>query len=81
VAAKMPATGQSCVAGSRLIVERRVKDRFVALLREKAEAIRIGAPLDMTTEVGPLATKRKQDNIGALVAKSIESGARLVTGG
>ncbi|WP_064712977.1 aldehyde dehydrogenase [Rhizobium bangladeshense] len=81
VAGIFAATGQSCVAGSRLIVERSVKDKFVALLREKAEAIRIGPPLDMATEVGPLATKRQQDNIGALVAKSIESGARLVTGG
>ncbi|UFW82362.1 aldehyde dehydrogenase [Rhizobium sp. SU303] len=81
VAGIFAATGQSCVAGSRLIVERSVKDKFVDLLRVKAEAIRIGAPLDMATEVGPLATKRQQDNIGALVAKSIESGARLVTGG
>ncbi|MBY3300841.1 aldehyde dehydrogenase, partial [Rhizobium laguerreae] len=81
VAGIFAATGQSCVAGSRLIVERSVKDKFVALLRDKAEVIRIGAPLDMATEVGPLATKRQQDNIGALVAKSIESGARLVTGG
>ncbi|MBB4194246.1 aldehyde dehydrogenase (NAD+) [Rhizobium aethiopicum] len=81
VAGIFAATGQSCVAGSRLIVERSVKDKFVALLREKAETIRIGAPLDMATEVGPLATKRQQDNIGALVTKSIESGARLVTGG
>lgn len=81
VAGIFAATGQSCVAGSRLIIERSVKDKFVALLREKAEAIRIGAPLDMTTEVGPLATKRQQDHIGALVASSIESGARLVTGG
>ena len=81
VAGIFAATGQSCVAGSRLIVERSIKDRFVALLREKAEAIRIGAPLDMATEVGPLATKRQQDNIGALVDRSIESGARLVTGG
>ncbi|MBY5611582.1 aldehyde dehydrogenase [Rhizobium leguminosarum] len=81
VAGIFAATGQSCVAGSRLIVERSIKDKFVALLREKAEAIRIGTPLDMATEVGPLATKRQQDNIGALIAKSIESGARLVTGG
>ncbi|OHV19136.1 aldehyde dehydrogenase [Rhizobium sp. RMa-01] len=81
VAGIFAATGQSCVAGSRLIVERSVKDRFVALLREKAQAIRIGAPLDMATEVGPLATKRQQDNISALVERSIESGARLVTGG
>ncbi|QKK26241.1 aldehyde dehydrogenase [Rhizobium hidalgonense] len=81
VAGIFAATGQSCVAGSRLIVERSIKDKFVALLREKAEAIRIGAPLDMATEVGPLATRRQQDNIGALVERSIESGARLVTGG
>ncbi|MBX5043815.1 aldehyde dehydrogenase [Rhizobium lentis] len=81
VAGIFAATGQSCVAGSRLIVERSVKDNFVALLREKAEAIRIGAPLDMATEVGPLATRRQQDNIGALVERSIASGARLVTGG
>ncbi|MBY3132875.1 MULTISPECIES: aldehyde dehydrogenase [Rhizobium] len=81
VAGIFAATGQSCVAGSRLIVERSIKDKFVALLRDKAEAIRIGAPLDMATEVGPLATKRQQDNIDALVARSIESGARLVTGG
>ncbi|MBB3646418.1 aldehyde dehydrogenase (NAD+) [Rhizobium sp. BK619] len=81
VAGIFAATGQSCVAGSRLIVERSVKDKFVALLREKAEAIRIGAPLDMTTEIGPLATRRQQDNIGALVTRSVESGARLVTGG
>ncbi|WP_434715160.1 aldehyde dehydrogenase (plasmid) [Rhizobium sp. YTUHZ045] len=81
VAGIFAATGQSCVAGSRLIVERSVKDKFVALLRQKAEAIRIGAPLDMATEVGPLATKRQQDNIGALVERSIASGARLVTGG
>ena len=81
VAGIFAATGQSCVAGSRLIIERSVKDPFLALLKQKAEAIRIGAPLDMATEVGPLATKRQQDNIVALVDKSLESGARLVTGG
>jgi aldehyde dehydrogenase (NAD+) len=81
VAGIFAATGQSCVAGSRLIVERSVKDRFVALLKEKAEAIRIGSPLEMATEVGPLATKRQQDQIAALIAQSVDSGARLVTGG
>jgi aldehyde dehydrogenase (NAD+) len=81
VAGIFAATGQSCVAGSRLIIERSVKDRFVALLRQKAEAIKIGAPLDMATEVGPLATQRQLDNISALITRSVESGARLVTGG
>ncbi|MGV1772233.1 aldehyde dehydrogenase [Agrobacterium vitis] len=75
------ATGQSCVAGSRLIVERSVKDAFLARLKDKAEAIRIGSPLDMTTEVGPLATRRQQDHVDALVMASVAAGARLVTGG
>ncbi|MUZ63708.1 aldehyde dehydrogenase [Agrobacterium vitis] len=75
------ATGQSCVAGSRLIVDRSVKDEFLARLKEKAEAIRIGSPLDMATEVGPLATRRQQDHVDALVKASLAAGARLVTGG
>ncbi|MCF1432294.1 aldehyde dehydrogenase family protein [Agrobacterium vitis] len=75
------ATGQSCVAGSRLIVEHSVKDAFLARLKDKAEAIRIGSPLDMATEVGPLATRRQQDHVDALVMASVAAGARLVTGG
>lgn len=81
VAAIFAATGQSCVAGSRLIVESSVKARFLEVLKSKAEAIRIGAPLDMATEVGPLCTSRQRDHIEQVVAKSIAAGARLVTGG
>ncbi|NSZ19270.1 aldehyde dehydrogenase [Agrobacterium vitis] len=75
------ATGQSCVAGSRLIVERSVKDAFLARLKAKAEAIRIGSPLDMATEVGPLATRRQQEHVDALIKASLAAGVRLVTGG
>jgi aldehyde dehydrogenase (NAD+) len=81
VAGIFAATGQSCVAGSRLIVERSVKDRFLRILKAKAEAIRIGSPLDMATEVGPLATERQRDHVQALVARSLSAGAGLVTGG
>ncbi|THF48382.1 aldehyde dehydrogenase [Allorhizobium terrae] len=81
VAGIFAATGQSCVAGSRLIVESSIKDRFLALLKAKAEAIRIGAPLDMTTEVGPLATERQRKHIASLVSASVEAGAKVVTGG
>ncbi|PZM08802.1 aldehyde dehydrogenase [Rhizobium tubonense] len=81
VAGIFAATGQSCVAGSRLIVEEAIKDRFVALLKQKAEKIRIGSPLDVATEVGPLATRRQRDRVEALVASSIEAGARLIAGG
>ncbi|RKE83378.1 aldehyde dehydrogenase [Rhizobium sp. AG855] len=81
VAGIFAATGQSCVAGSRLIVERSVKDAFLALLKQKAEAIRIGTPLDMATEVGPLCTARQRAHIETVVAASVEAGAKVVTGG
>ncbi len=81
VAGIFAATGQSCVAGSRLIVERSVKDRFLQILAAKAEAIRIGSPLEMTTEVGPLATERQRKHIVSLVSSSVDAGAKLLTGG
>jgi aldehyde dehydrogenase (NAD+) len=81
VAGIFAAAGQSCVAGSRLIVERSVKDAFLARLKTKAEAARIGAPLDMETEIGPLATRRQRDHVAELIARSTAAGARLVTGG
>lgn len=81
VAGIFAATGQSCVAGSRLIVEASIKDRFAAMLKAKAEAIRIGSPLEMATEVGPLCTRRQRDGIEKVVAASINAGAKVVTGG
>lgn len=81
IAGIFAATGQSCVAGSRLIIEASIKERFLEVLKSRAEAIRIGAPLDMATEVGPLATDRQRQRIDAVVKASVEAGARLVTGG
>ncbi|MCA1864198.1 aldehyde dehydrogenase [Agrobacterium genomosp. 3] len=81
VAGIFAATGQSCVAGSRLIIERSVKDRFLQILAAKAEAIRIGSPLDMATEVGPLATERQRQHIVSLVSASVDAGAKVITGG
>jgi acyl-CoA reductase-like NAD-dependent aldehyde dehydrogenase len=81
VAGVFAAAGQSCVAGSRLIVERSVKDAFLARLKAKAEAVRIGAPLDMDTEIGPLATARQRERVAALMSRSEAAGARRLTGG
>lgn len=75
------ATGQSCVAGSRLLVQATVKDAFLDRLKAKAEAIRIAAPDDMATEVGPLCTARQRDHITATISASVARGARVVTGG
>ena len=81
VAGIFGATGQSCVAGSRLLVEHGMADAFIARLSERARAIRIGPPLDPATEMGPLATRRQRERIGAIVSESIEQGAKLMTGG
>jgi aldehyde dehydrogenase (NAD+) len=81
VAGIFAATGQSCVAGSRLLVQASVKDALLARLKAKAEAVAFGAPDAMTTEVGPLCTERQRDRIAQLVADSQAAGAWLVTGG
>lgn len=75
------ATGQSCVAGSRLVVSNEIKDEFLALLKQKAEAIVVGAPDDMATEVGPLCTVGQRDRAIDLIEKSVAAGAAIVTGG
>ncbi|MEI9408159.1 aldehyde dehydrogenase [Mesorhizobium salmacidum] len=81
VAGIFAATGQSCVAGSRLLVEGSVKDEFLARLKRKAEAIRIGDPQDPATEMGPLATQRQRDWIEKIVVESLAKGGTLITGG
>ncbi|SAK89052.1 betaine aldehyde dehydrogenase [Caballeronia pedi] len=81
VAGIFAATGQSCVAGSRLVIQRGIHAAFVAKLVEKAEAIRIGDPQDMATEMGPLATRRQLDHIQKVLKESVEAGARVATGG
>lgn len=81
VAGIFAATGQSCVAGSRLLVQRSVKDAFLARLKAKAEAVAIGAPDVMATEVGPLCTARQRDRLHGLVTETLAAGAKLVTGG
>ena len=75
------ATGQSCVAGSRLLIHESIHDVFVAKLAARAAEIRIGAPLDMATEMGPLATLRQLQRAEKLIAESVVAGAVLVTGG
>lgn len=81
VAGIFAASGQSCTAGSRLLVERPAAERFLALLARKAQAIRIGDPQDMATEMGPLATARQVAHMARTVEASIAAGAELLAGG
>jgi (Z)-2-((N-methylformamido)methylene)-5-hydroxybutyrolactone dehydrogenase len=75
------ATGQSCVAGSRLVISSKIKDEFLTKLKAKADAVVIGDPTDMATEVGPLCTLRQRENALNLIASSEKQGARVITGG
>ena len=81
ISAIFAASGQSCVAGSRLIVARSIKDKFVERLKISAQNVVIDDPSDQRTEVGPLCTLRQRDWINEVVSASIESGAKLVAGG
>ena len=81
VAGNFGASGQSCVAGSRVFVQSGIHDEFIAELVRRAEAIRIGDPLDDDSQMGPLATRAQRDRIEAVVAESTGQGAILHTGG
>ncbi|QXX99032.1 aldehyde dehydrogenase [Serratia marcescens] len=80
VAAIFAASGQSCVAGSRLLVAENIKDAFLARLTEKVRSIRIGPPDCPDTQFGPLCTRQQQARIAAIVSRSLEQGAKLVIG-
>lgn len=75
------ATGQTCVAGSRLLVQRGLYDEIVSRLAARAEDIRLGDPLDHDSEMGTVANKPQFDRIIASIEAAKSAGARLVTGG
>jgi acyl-CoA reductase-like NAD-dependent aldehyde dehydrogenase len=81
VAGIFAATGQTCMAGSRLMVEDSVHDEFLDRLAARAEAIRLGDPLDPDTEMGPVAFRAHLDHVQAAIAAARDEGARLVSGG
>ena len=81
VAGVFAATGQTCMAGSRLLVEAAAHDEFVARLAERARAIRLGDPLDPATEMGPVAFEAHREHVEACIAAALEEGADLITGG
>lgn len=81
VAGIFAASGQSCVACSRLLAHEKIKDKLLLALKQKAEAINIGDPAKRETEMGPLCTMRQLENIATLVGAAKDEGADLVCGG
>lgn len=74
-------SGQVCIAGSRLLVEVSVRDKFVDYLRAEAEQLIIGDPLDLKTEVGAINNLNQLDKNLSYAQQSKKEGAKLVIGG
>jgi aldehyde dehydrogenase (NAD+) len=75
------ATGQTCIAGSRLLVQRKVHDAVAARLAERAKKIKLGNPLDRTTEMGTAANEPQFNRIMQSIENARKEGATLSIGG
>lgn len=74
-------SGQQCLAGSRLYVQRSIYDRLLERLAGAAQSLKLGSGLDADTQLGPLISQRQIDRVMSYVQSGLAEGARLVTGG
>lgn len=81
IAGIFAATGQTCIAGSRLFVAREIHDALLEKLAARAREIRLGDPLEESTEMGPVAFLAQLEKIEEYLALGQKEGARLVCGG
>lgn len=80
-AAIFAAAGQSCVAGSRLLIERAVFEQVTSRLARAAEQIAVGLPSDEATRMGPLQNRRQFEQVTRMIDAAVAAGATLLTGG
>ena len=81
IAGIFAATGQTCMAGSRLIVHRDIAEDLVERVAARARTIRLGDPQDEATEMGPISNQPQYDRVCAHLRDAQAEGATLVTGG
>jgi len=81
VKARIVNNGQSCIAAKRFIVAEPIMEEFQEKFVSQMEALKIGDPLDESTELGPLATADGVTSLDADVKKTVAAGARILTGG
>ena len=74
-------SGQVCASLTRIVVPRQRHDEFADALAAAFSAVQVGDPFDAATQMGPLAMERQRDRVEHYIAKGIEQGATLVTGG
>ena len=73
--------GQTCVAGSRLIVMSRIHNQLVERIVQKANSLRPGDPMDENTQIAPLANEAHLQKVCAMIEKAKQEGATCVCGG
>ncbi|MBT8411744.1 MAG: betaine-aldehyde dehydrogenase [Octadecabacter sp.] len=74
-------SGQVCSNGTRVFVQKGIKEAFLKRLTERLSDVKMGDPLDETVNFGPMASQRQMEIVQGFIAKGIEEGARLVAGG
>ncbi len=75
------ASGQSCIAGSRLYIQSEIYDEFLDKLVAKAEKIKLGAPMNKDTQMGPLNSFKQLENIEKNIKATVEQGGKVRCGG
>ncbi|PXW36061.1 UNVERIFIED_CONTAM: aldehyde dehydrogenase (NAD+) [Williamsia faeni] len=74
-------SGQSCIAGSRVFVQRSIFDEFTAELADRAQRLRLGAGTDARTDVAPMIAAAHRDSVARMVDDAVAAGATLLCGG
>ena len=75
------ASGQSCIAGSRLYLHTKIYDEFLKKLINKAEKIKLGSPMEQDAQMGPLNSFKQLENIEKNIKATIEQGGKIRCGG
>lgn len=73
--------GQACIAGSRLVLHKSIADEFTERFARLAASIKIGDPLDPTTELGPLTSLQHRDKVLSYVDVALSEGGKIISGG
>ncbi|KAK4934350.1 hypothetical protein LTR10_024358 [Elasticomyces elasticus] len=81
VAGIFAASGQTCIAGSRLLVHRSIYEKVLQGILDRIKTIRFGDPQDMTTDIGPCAHRGQWEAIHRHIEKAEKDGAKLLAGG
>lgn len=73
--------GQQCLAGSRILLQKNIAERFLSAFVERAKNLRIGEPMDERTEIGPLATKEHFERVMNFADIAVREGCKMLCGG